>query len=68
MIRAILNILSSILGFIPSWRDRKINRIEGDWSHNHKAIDDDLGAVPWWVRDKSTRDEDKRSGAGVDER
>ena len=50
MIGAILNIIASILRLIPGWKEKRIDRIEGDWKNNRDAIDRDLGPRPWWMR------------------
>ena len=50
MIGAILNIIASILRLIPGWKEKRIDRIEGDWKNNRDAIDRDLGPKPWWMR------------------
>ena len=67
MIGAILQIIASVLRFIPGWREKRIDKIEGEWRNNHDAIDRDLGPQPWWVRqyNESVR-EDKRSRDGSD--
>ena len=50
MIGAILNIIASILRLIPGWKEKRIDRLEGDWKNNRDAIDRDLGPKPWWMR------------------
>ena len=50
MIGAILNIIASILRLIPGWKEKRIDRLEGDWKNNRDAIDRDLGPRPWWLR------------------
>ena len=50
MIGAILNIIASILRLIPGWKEKRIDRLEGDWKNNRDAIDCDLGPKPWWMR------------------
>ena len=50
MIGAILNIIASILRLIPGWKEKRIDRLEGDWKNNRDAIDRDLGPRPWWMR------------------
>jgi hypothetical protein len=68
VIGAILQIIASFLRLIPGWREKRIDKIEGEWRNNHQAIDDDLGTQPWWVRqyNESVR-EDKRSRDGSDD-
>jgi len=50
VIGAILNIIASILRLIPGWKEKRIDRLEGDWKNNRDAIDRDLGPKPWWMR------------------
>ena len=50
MIGAILNIIASILRLIPGWKEKRIDRLEGDWKNNRDAIDRDLAPRPWWLR------------------
>ena len=61
MIGAILNIIASILRLIPGWKEKRIDRAEGEWRNNRDSIDRDLGAVAWWVRDNQSNDEHDRS-------
>jgi hypothetical protein len=56
VIGAILNILASILKLIPGWKDKRVDRIEGEWRNNRDAIDRDLAPLPWWLRDDDPRD------------
>ena len=63
MIGAILNIIASVLRLIPGWREKRIDKIEGEWRNNNSAIDADLGPKPWWLRQyNESVDQDKRSG------
>jgi len=57
VIGAILNIIASILRLIPGWREKRIDRAEGDWRNNRDVIDRDLGPKPWWVRHDDPRNE-----------
>jgi hypothetical protein len=50
VIGAILNIIASILRLIPGWKEKRIDRAEGEWRNNRDSIDRDLGPQPWWVR------------------
>ena len=50
MIGAILNIIASILRLIPGWKEKRIDRAEGEWRNNRDSIDRDLGPQPWWLR------------------
>ena len=49
--------MASILRLIPGWREKRIDRAEGDWRNNRDAIDRDLGPKPWWVRHDDPRNE-----------
>jgi hypothetical protein len=62
VIGAILQIIASVLRLIPGWREKRIDKIEGEWRNNNSAIDDDLGPKPWWMRDNNSGDQNKRSG------
>ena len=57
MIGAILNIIASILRLIPGWKEKRVDRAEGEWRNNRDAIDRDLGTNAWWVRDNESGDE-----------
>ena len=57
MIGAILNIIASILRLIPGWKEKRIDRAEGEWRNNRDSIDRDLGTNAWWVRDNESGDE-----------
>jgi hypothetical protein len=68
VIGAILQIIASFLRLIPSWREKRIDKIEGEWRNNRDAIDRDLRTNAWWVRQyNDTVHEDKRSGDGSDD-
>ena len=60
MIGAILNIIASILRLIPGWREKRIDRAEGEWRNNRDSIDRDLGPQPWWMRHNDTDNEHNR--------
>ena len=60
MIGAILNIIASILRLIPGWKEKRIDRAEGEWRNNRDSIDRDLGTVALWVRDNQSHDEHDR--------
>jgi hypothetical protein len=60
VIGAILNIIASILRLIPGWKEKRIDRAEGEWRNNRDSIDRDLGTVAWWVRDNQSNDEHDR--------
>ncbi len=60
MIGAILNIIASILRLIPGWKEKRIDRAEGEWRNNRDSIDRDLGTVAWWVRDNNSGNEHNR--------
>jgi len=53
VIGAILNIIASILRLIPGWKEKRVDRAEGEWRNNRDAIDSDLGPRPWWMRHDS---------------
>ena len=57
MIGAILNIIASILRLIPGWKEKRVDRAEGEWRNNRDSIDRDLGTNAWWVRDNESGDE-----------
>jgi len=57
VIGAILNIIASILRLIPGWKEKRIDRAEGEWRNNRDSIDRDLGTNAWWVRDNESGDE-----------
>jgi len=60
VIGAILNIIASILRLIPGWKEKRIDRAEGEWRNNRDSIDRDLGTVAWCVRDNQSHDEHDR--------
>ena len=60
MIGAILNIIASILRLIPGWKEKRIDRVEGEWRNNRDAIDRDLGPNAWWVRHDDPSNEHDR--------
>jgi len=60
VIGAILNIIASILRLIPGWKEKRIDRAEGEWRNNRDSIDRDLGAVAWWVRHNDPDNEHDR--------
>jgi hypothetical protein len=57
VIGAILNIIASILRLIPGWKEKRVDRAEGEWRNNRDAIDSDLGPNAWWVRHNESGDE-----------
>ena len=57
MIGAILNIIASILRLIPGWKEKRVDRAEGEWRNNRDSIDRDLGTNAWWVRYNESGDE-----------
>jgi len=62
VIGAILNIIASILRLIPGWKEKRIDRPEGEWNNNRDAIDRDLGPQPWWMRHDSDPDNEYDRG------
>ena len=67
MIGAILNIIASVLRLIPGWKEKRIDKLEGEWRNNRDAIDSELGTVAWWVRDHHAGNEHDRGSRGTDE-
>jgi hypothetical protein len=60
MLRAILEIISRLLGFLPNRNELDDSRARGEWRKNRDSIDRDLAPQPWWLRDNAARGEDER--------
>ena len=54
MLRAILEIIAAVFRLIPSWREKRVQNIEGEWKHNRDAIERDLRGGSWWLRNNDT--------------
>lgn len=54
MLRAILEIIAAVFRLIPSWREKRVQNIEGEWRENRKAIERDLRGDSWWMHNNDT--------------
>jgi hypothetical protein len=54
VLRAILEIIAAVFRLIPSWKEKRVQNIEGEWKHNHDAIERDLRSESWWLRNNDT--------------
>jgi hypothetical protein len=54
VLRAILEIIAAVFRIIPSWKDKRTQNLENDWSKNREAIERDLRSESWWLRNNDT--------------
>jgi len=56
VLRAILEIIAAIFRLIPGWKEKRTQNLETDWRKNREAIERDLRAESWWLRNNDTSD------------
>jgi len=60
VLRAILEIIAAVFRIIPGWEQKRTQNLENDWRKNREAIERDLRAESWWLRNNDTSDAHNR--------